>query len=153
MKHVVLISLAALLAPALLHAQQSDEVKSVFEAERQLALVYQKGDVEGIARGVMEDYTLINSRGKMSTRADDIAEATKKDPAYEIFENSEMKARVHGTTAIVTGITHAKGMSGGKPFDARFLFTDTFVKDNGQWRLAAGHVSRLDAGKIEAHTD
>ena len=76
MKHVVLISIAALLAPALLHAQQSDEVKSVFEAERQLALVYQKGDADGIARGVMDDYTLINSRGKKSTRADDIAEAT-----------------------------------------------------------------------------
>ena len=147
MKHLALISLAALLAPALLHAQQSDEAKAVLEAERQLALVYQKGDTNGIARGVMEDYTLINSRGKMSTRADDIAEATKKDPAYEIFENSEMKARVHGTTAIVTGITHAKGISGGNPFDARFLFTDTFVKDKGQWRLAAGHVTKLDPDK------
>ncbi len=147
MKHLALLTLALLLPSAHLHAQESAEVKAVLAAERDLALIYQKGDADGIARVVTEDYTLINSRGKISTRADDIAEAQAKDPAYEIFENSDMKARVHGTTAIVTGITRAKGVSDGKPFDARFLFTDTFIKDQGRWRLAAGHVSRLDDDK------
>ena len=144
MKDRAFLSLLVLLIPALLHAQGSEEVKSVLEAERQLALAYQRSDAEGIARGVMDDYTLINSRGKLGGRADDIAEAQKKDPAYEIFENSDMKARVHGTTAIITGFTRTKGVSDGKSFDARFLFTDTFIKDEGRWRLAAGHVTRLE---------
>ena len=54
-----------------------------------------------------------------------------------------MEVRVHGDTAVVLGITHTKGISAGKPFDAKFQFTDTFVKDGGQWRLFAGHVTRV----------
>ena len=30
----------------------------------------------------------------------------------KIFENHDMKVRVHGGAAVVTGITHAKGISG-----------------------------------------
>jgi len=93
----------------------------------------------------MEDYTLTKSKGKITTRADDIDEAKKNDPKYEIFENYDMKARVHGDAAVVTGKTHTKGISGGKPFDSQFQFTDTFVKDGGRWRLLAGHVSKLPA--------
>ena len=55
-----------------------------------------------------------------------------------------MKARVYGgQTAIVTGKTKVKGNPQGKPIDIVVQFTDTFVKQSGRWRLAAGHVSRL----------
>jgi ketosteroid isomerase-like protein len=69
----------------------------------------------------------------------------ENDPKYEIFENSDMKVRLHGDTAVVTGKTHTKGVSSGKPFDFQFQFTDTFVKDGSRWRLLAGHVSKLPA--------
>ena len=46
--------------------------------------------------------------GKITTRADDIDEAKKNDPKYEIFENYDMKVRVHGDTAVVTGKTRTK---------------------------------------------
>lgn len=123
------------------HAAKEDE--AVLQAERELALAYQKSDANGIMRGVMEDYTLTNSRGEITTRGNDIDEANRVDPKYEIFQNSNMKVRVQGDTAVVLGITHTKGISGGKPFDAQFQFTDTFCKDRGQWRLFAGHVTKL----------
>ena len=126
-------------------AQETDEANAVLQTERDLANSYLRSDADAIAQGVMEDYTLTNSMGKITTRADDIAEAKKNDPKYEIFENSDMKVRVHGDTAVVTGKTHTKGVSGGKPFDSQFQFTDTFVKDAGHWRLLAGHVSKLPA--------
>src|SRR2546430_14672890 len=46
------------------------------------------------------------------------------------------------------GRTHTKGVSGGKPFDLQFQFTDTFVNQGGHWRLLAGHVSKLPAKEI-----
>jgi len=125
-------------------AQGTDEANAVV-TERDLAAAYLKSDADGIAQGVMEDYTLTHSMGKITTGADDIGEAKKNDPKYEIFENYDMKVRVHGDTAVVTGKTHTKGVSGGKPFGFQFQFTDTFVKDGGRWRLLAGHVSKLPA--------
>src|SRR6266550_293028 len=136
----VLANLASLL---LVFAQETDQTNAVLQTERELCTAYLKSDANAIARGVMEDYTLTNSTGKITTRADDIDEAKKKDPKYEMFENHDMKARVHGDTAIVTGQTHTKGISSGKPFDSEFQFTDTFIRDRGRWRLLAGHVSKL----------
>jgi len=145
MKITAVFALMFLTSLMLALAQESDEANAVLQTERDLAAAYLKSDADGIAQGVMEDYTLTNSMGKVTTRADDIAEAKKNDPKYEIFENYDMKVRVHGDTAVVTGKTHTKGISGGKLFDFQFQFTDTFVKDGGRWRLLAGHVSKLPA--------
>jgi len=143
MKTVGVFALVNLASSLLIFGQGSNEQNPVLQTERDLAIAYLNSDADGIARGVMEDYTLTNSTGKITTRADDIDEAKKKDPKYEVFENHDMKVRVHGDTAVVTGQTHTKGLSGGKPFDSEFQFTDTFIKDGGRWRLLAGHVSKL----------
>jgi ketosteroid isomerase-like protein len=145
MKTVSVFALAVFSSSLLVFGQESDEENAVLQTERDLAVAYLKGDADAIARGVMEDYTITHTTGKITTRASDIEEAQKKDPKYEVFENHDMKARVHGSTAVVTGQTHTKGISGGKPFDAEFQFTDTFVKDAGRWRLLACHVSKLPA--------
>ena len=140
MKNILLV-LSLLILP-LISLRAGDE-DDVLRAERKLALCYQNSDAACIEQGVMEDYKLTNSKGKITTRADDLAEAKKHDPKYEIFENDDMKARAHGGAAVVTGITHAKGISGGQPFDAEFRFTDTFLKDHGRWRLWAGQAIKI----------
>ena len=145
MKIAVVFALTFLTSLMLALAQENDQGNAVLQTERDLAMAYQRGEADAIAQGVMEDYTLTNSMGKVTTRADDIAEAKKNDPKYEIFENYDMNARVHGDAAVVTGKTHTKGISGGKPFDSVFQFTDTFVKDGGRWRLLASHASKLPA--------
>ena len=140
MKNIFLV-LSLLIFPLIsLWAGDEDDV---LRAERELALCYQKSDAACIEQGVMEDYTLTNSKGKITTRADDLEEARKRDPKYEIFENHDMKVRLHGDAAVVIGITHAKGISGGQLFDAEFRFTDTFVKDHGRWRLWAGQAVKI----------
>jgi len=140
MKNIFLV-LSLLIFPLIsLWAGDEDDV---LRAERELAFCYQNSDAACIEQGVTEDYTLTNSKGKITTRADDLAEATKHDPKYEIFENLDMKVRVHGGAAVVTGITRTKGISGGQPFDVEFRFTDTFLKDYGRWRLWAGQAIRI----------
>lgn len=91
----------------------------------------------------MDDYTLTNSRGEVTGKAQDLEEAKKRDPKYDVFENREMKARVHGDTGVVIGRTILKGTAAGKPFSAEFQFTDTVIKVDGRWRLLAGHVSKI----------
>lgn len=150
MKITAVFALTFLAGLPLVFAQENDVANAVLQTERDLATVYLNSDADAIAQGVMEDYTLTNSMGKITTRADDIGEARKNDPKYEIFENYDMKVRLHGDTAVVTGKTHTKGVSGGKPFDFQFQFTDTLVKDGGRWRLLAGHVSKLPAKESTA---
>ncbi len=125
-------------------AQDSTTEQAVITAERQGCLAYQNNDADKIRKFLTSDYTLTNSKGEITTAADDIADAKTGKVHYDVFENYEMKARVYGdATAVVTGKTNVQGTSEGKPIDIIVQFTDTFVKQDGQWRLAAGHVSRL----------
>ena len=113
MKIATVFALTFLTSLPLAFAQESDQANAILQMERDLAAAYQRSNADAIAQGVMEDYTLTNSMGKITTRADDIGEARRNDPKYEIFENYDMKVRVHGDTAVVTGKTHTKGSSGG----------------------------------------
>ncbi len=122
----------------------ADQSVAVLQAERDGCAAYLRGEADKIANFLTDDYTLTNSKGKISMAADDIEDAKSGRVHYEVFENYDMKVRLYGGhTGIVTGKTKVKGTAEGKPIDIVVQFTDTFVKQGDQWRLAAGHVSRL----------
>ncbi|MBU8895713.1 nuclear transport factor 2 family protein [Corallococcus sp. H22C18031201] len=122
---------------------ESAEEKAILQVERDWCAAALRGDAAALDQLLLDDYTLTGSTGVVTTKANDVAEAKQGDPQYEVFENRDMKVRVHGDTAVVTGRTVVKGVSGGKPFSAEFQFTDTLAKVKGRWRPLAGHVSRL----------
>jgi ketosteroid isomerase-like protein len=133
------VSIAAVVAQT-----PTDESAPVLQAEHDGCVAYLRGDADKIAIFLTDDYTLTNSKGEISTAADDIEDARSGRVHYDVFENYDMKLRLYdGHTAIVTGKTKIKGNAQGKPIDIIVQFTDTFVKQSGRWRLAAGHVSRL----------
>jgi len=129
---------------AVLAEAPNDESAAVLQAERDGCVAYLRGDADNIAKFLTDDYALTNSKGEITKAADDIEDARSGRVHYDVFENYDMKVRVYGGhTAIVTGKTKVKGNAQGKPIDIIVQFTDTFVKQDGRWRLAAGHVSRL----------
>jgi ketosteroid isomerase-like protein len=129
-------------AATILAQTPAEETTAVLKAERDGCAAYLHGDTEKIAKFLAEDYTLTNSKGEISKRADDIAYVKSGKVHYDVFENYDMKVRLYGdSTAVVTGRTKLKGVYNGEPIDKVVQFTDTLVKQNGQWRLAAGHVS------------
>jgi ketosteroid isomerase-like protein len=128
-------------------AQQATQ-DGVLEAERTLARAYQSNDVAYIRDHVMPDYTLTDSKGVITTRQDDLNDATTGKAKYSQFENRDMKVRLYGPagapdTAVITGHTVLKGTYDKQPIDIEVEFTDTMVRQNGTWKLAAGHVSRI----------
>jgi ketosteroid isomerase-like protein len=129
---------------AVLAQAPTDESAAVLQAEHDGCVAYLRGDAGKIANFLTDDYTLTDSKGEITTAADDIEDARSGRVHYDVFENYDMTVRLYaGQTAIVTGKTRIKGNAQGKPIDIIVQFTDTFVKQNGRWRLAAGHVSRL----------
>ena len=52
-----------------------------------------------------------------------------------------MKIRLHGDTAVVTGVYHEKGIDRQKSYDYHDRFTDVWMKKAGKWHLIAAHYS------------
>ena len=51
--------------------------------------------------------------------------------------NEDMRAYVHGTTAIVTGWLVARGRGASGLFNRRYRYTDTWLYRDGRWRVIA----------------
>ena len=128
-----------------LSVAQTPAQTEVLQFERDACKAFLDADTAALERTLTPDFTLTLSNGDVSTRADEINELRSGKIHYDIFENYDMLARLYGDdVAVVLGKTRVKGTSEGKPFDRVVQFTDTLVKRDGRWQLAAGHVSRLE---------
>jgi ketosteroid isomerase-like protein len=119
--------------------------QEVLRFERDACKAFLDADVAALERVLTPDFTLTLSNGTVSTRADEINELHSGKVHYDVFENYDMLARLYGNdTAVVLRKTRVKGTADGKPFDRIVQFTDTLIKRDGRWQLAAGHVSRIE---------
>lgn len=116
---------------------------AVLEAVRATCKAYLDGDPARMTELLTADFTLTDASGAVSTREDDLENARKGTIRYQVFENHDMKVRLHGDAAIVTGRTTVKGNAGSAAFAAEFQFTDTLVRDADRWKFAASHISRV----------
>ena len=144
MKSPTLIIVVAVVTCRLCIAQTPAQ-QEVLQFEADACKAFLDADVAALERVLTPDFTLTLSNGDVSTRADEINELHSGKVHYDVFENYDMLARLYGENmAVVLGKTHVKGTSEGKPFDRVVQFTDTLIKRDGRWQLAAGHVSRLE---------
>ena len=82
----------------------------------------------------MEDGNVYSKAGYISHTAD-------SKVRVDVAEMSDLKVRIHGNTAIVTGAYHEKGMSEGKPYEYHDRLTDVWIKAAGKWQVVASHYS------------
>ena len=144
MKTATLVVLLAVSACRFSLAQTPAE-QEVLQFEREACKAFLEADVAALERVLTPEFTLTLSNGEVSTRADEINELRSGKVHYDVFENYDMLARLYGNdTAVVLGKTRVKGTADGKPFDRVVQFTDTLIKRDGRWQLAAGHVSRIE---------
>jgi ketosteroid isomerase-like protein len=144
MKTVTLIVFVAVFTCRLSLAQTPAQ-QEVLQFERDACKAFLDADIAALDRVLTADFTLTLSNGEVSTRADEINELSSGKVHYDVFENYDMLARLYGNDmAIVLGKTRVKGTADGKPFDRVVQFTDTLIKRDGRWQLAAGHVSRIE---------
>ena len=124
---------------------QTPAQQEVLQFERDACKAFLEADVAGLERVLTPDFTLTLSNGDVETLADEINELRSGKVHYDMFENYDMLARLYGNdVAVVLGKTRVKGTADGKPFDRIVQFTDTLIKRDGRWQLAAGHVSRIE---------
>lgn len=142
MLEAILFATLAAAGAAQPHDATQDE-REILRVEAALCRAFETGDVETLRDSLDATFTLTDSRGTVTDLDQNLAEVAGGDPDYEVFRNHEQKIRLYGDAAIVTGITSIRSHSGGTTFEGDFQFTDTWVRHDDGWKLAASHASRL----------
>lgn len=73
----------------------------------------------------------------IATKAQVLAELKSGDAKIDSETLGEMKVRVFGNTAVVTGSDDEKSSYKGKDTSGHHVWTDVFVKRNGRWQAVA----------------
>jgi ketosteroid isomerase-like protein len=122
-------------------AQSDEEQLMKLETDRAAAVV--KGDVATLEKQTSDDYSLINMNGQMSGKAQMVNAFKTGQTKLTSDELSDMKVRVYGNTAVITGKADVKGMLGGKDATGQIMFTRVYVKKGGQWQSVAFQQTRV----------
>jgi len=82
------------------------------------------------------DGSLMNKAQYLRTVADPTAKP-------EHMHDEGMKVHVYSSAGVVTGVYRETGTSKGKPYIRRARFTDTWIKQNGQWKCVASQSTLI----------
>ena len=138
-----IFSLLLLAAPMALAQAAADESK-ILAMENAWNQAQLHHDAKAMDSLVADSYVNTESDGSVQNKAEFLA-SIKDKAAYhaETMSNSDVKVRLYGNVAVVTGAYRAKGVASGKPFDNRGRFTDTWLLLNGRWQCVASHASHI----------
>jgi hypothetical protein len=93
-----------------------------------------------LRRYLAEDLQYAHAGGKTQNKDEYIAAVMTGPAHYESFTFSDVKVKIYGKAAVLTGFVDVK-MAGQDGFRVRTL--QVYTDNNGQWQMAAHQSTRL----------
>jgi ketosteroid isomerase-like protein len=84
-----------------------------------------------------DDGRFIGSDGRVFDKKSYSADYLKPSQVCKTAKGDQAHIRIYGDTAVESGLFVATGTRDGKPFSDRLLYTATWVKKGGVWKLVA----------------
>ena len=146
---VLVASLASLAASA--SAQQpkagltADE-RAVLDLEEAWARAVVKRDAATF-RKILAPGFVYTEDDRMQTGDQLLKDITTGTDTVTEARNEKLETHTFDNAMIVTGWLIMRGRSGGKPFEHRYRFTDTWLKRGGQWQIIAAQDYLVPAGR------
>jgi ketosteroid isomerase-like protein len=117
----------------------------LMKLERDGIEAMKRNDISFMENLEAPDFLFIDPGGMVHTRDEDLAIARSGDLKIESMNIDEMKVRVYGDTAVVTGQSTVKGMFKTQDISGKYRWTDVFVKRNGKWQLVNAQLTPVQA--------
>jgi ketosteroid isomerase-like protein len=121
--------------------QGSEDEQALVRVQHEWAEARLKGDTSYARRLEAEDCTIVWPDGRIVNKLEDLQSMTG-DIVFTEFKIDDLRVRLYGDTGIVVGEGMIKAhkekqvLLGGE-----FVWTDTFVKQGGQWKVVASQIT------------
>lgn len=136
---------AATVVAGALPPAAADEGAAVLAAhDRRIALTI-AADVAALGAMMTDDLTYTHSNAATETKAEFLAGLTNGKYLYRAITPKDRRVRVHGEAAIVSGPAHVVIEPGGQRTEIELYFTELYVKQGGQWKMALWQSTRIPA--------
>jgi len=140
MRTLTLLGLLVCLGTPMSYAQAALDahVESRLMALERIAKLqaYQGKDLKTLDAILDDGFVQVDPEGRLLAKTDVLVYVQAVDLVQYIVE--AMVVKLHGDSAVVTGLYRMKGVERGKPFARKGRFVDTWLLKNGRWVAIAG---------------
>lgn len=112
-------------------------VRAITDLEHRWAQAFVKKDAATLRTVLAPTYHDTDEGGNTSTLDQLVSMVTSPDAKIDAITITDIHVATYGKTAVVTGTATQRGSYKGQAFAPKVVFTDTFVKQNGQWQAVA----------------
>lgn len=131
-------------------AKSASAEQELIKLEQDWAKAIVARDIQTLDRIEADDWFYTDPDGNVITKAQDSAELKSGAYVATSFVADDMKARVYGETAVVTGRNTETSTYKGKDTSGQYRWTDTWVKQAGRWQCVATHSSKIAAAPADS---
>ncbi len=122
-------------------AQEDSDAAQVRALDFKLTEAYKERQFDLLASLLDDEFVITFENGNVYGKTGYISFSATSTIKVDVAEMIDVKVRMHGNTAILTGIYHERGKDKDGPYDYRDRFTDVWLKAGGRWRLIASHYA------------
>ena len=119
----------------------SQDEQALTKIQHEWAEARVKGDSSYTRRIEADDCTIVWPDGRIVNKRQDL-QTMIGDIVFTEFKIDDLQVRLYGDTGIVIGEGIIKAHKGKQDLlDGKFVWTDTFVKQGGQWKVVASQIT------------
>src|SRR3954470_17347964 len=123
------------------YAQDKDTAANIRKLEEKWTQSYKNRQIDMLSSLLSEDFVITVEDGNTYSKSGYISHSADPSVHVEVAEIMDLKVRMHGNTAVVTGAYHESGKSNGKPYEYHDRLTDVWMKVGDKWQVIASHYS------------
>jgi len=127
----------------LAQTQTKSVEQELIRLENEWVDAWVKSDVAFFDQVMADDSTFTSPWSGVVSKADYLALIKSGDRVFASWVLADMKVRVYGEAAVVTGRNAIKETYKGKDVSSQNRWTHTWVKLAGRWQCIAAHSSRI----------
>jgi uncharacterized protein (TIGR02246 family) len=136
--------LIAVAVPGSRAAQPAASEAELRALEEKLARAWVEKDRPFIEGLLAADWSVTDATGQVLTKDQVLAQTfASADRTIDSMTIDDVRVRLFGSMAVVTGRTRATGSYRGQTGSAVLRFTDVFVERDGRWQIVASHGSTV----------
>jgi len=117
--------------------------KELLKLENEFARAVASNDADALDRLLADDWIIVEPDGGIIDKARFLEVIRSGALSHESMESTDLRARLYGNTAVVTGLTTSKGKFMGQDFTSCERATDIFVKQADRWQCVFTQLTRF----------
>ena len=117
--------------------------EELLKLENDFARAVTNNDAGAVDGFLADDWIIVDPDGGIIDKARFLGVIKSGALSHEMMESADLRVRLYGNTAVVTGLTTTKGKFMGQDFTSCERATDIFVKQNDRWQCVFTQLTRF----------